>query len=227
MKRYLFFFIVLLSFCFNWNRVEAKSKTSREEKGYTGLDHNRFRYYDSNSGTYISKDPIGLAGNNPNLYAYTHDSNSWVDPFGLDIVDLARQRQAEMLVDNIGYNISPISWDAYPSIGRAGTFVTDKKALEILGDFSGKSNITIPQSVASQLESDMGLMPGSLQEGFKIREVTDIVSQAPRSPLEGNMYFKGPGQHLPGGAPEMVINSIPTTDNKTTKTILTVNVNCN
>ena len=84
MKRYLFFLIVLLSFCFNWNRVEAKSKTSREEKGCIGLDHNRFRYYDSNSGTYISKAPIGLAGNNPNLYAYTHDSNSWVDPFGLD-----------------------------------------------------------------------------------------------------------------------------------------------
>ena len=84
MKRYLFFLIVLLSFCFNWNRVEAKSKTSREEKGCTKLDHNRFRYYDSNSGTYISKDPIGLAGNNPNLYAYTHDSNTQVDPFGLD-----------------------------------------------------------------------------------------------------------------------------------------------
>ena len=83
MKRYLFFFIVLLSFCFNWNRVEAKSKTSREEKGCTGLDHNRFRYYDSNSGTYISKDPIGLAGNNPNLYAYVYDSNTEVDSSGL------------------------------------------------------------------------------------------------------------------------------------------------
>ena len=62
MKRYLFFLIVLLSFCFNWNRVEAKSKTSREEKGCTKLDHNRFRYYDSNSGAYISKDLIGLVG---------------------------------------------------------------------------------------------------------------------------------------------------------------------
>ena len=84
MKRYLFFLIVLLSFCFNWNRVEAKSKTSREEKGCTGLDHNRFRYYDSNSGTYISKAPIGLAGNNPNLYAYTHESNTAVDSLGLN-----------------------------------------------------------------------------------------------------------------------------------------------
>ena len=31
----------------------------------------------------MSKDPIGLAGNNPNLYAYTDDSNTAVDPLGL------------------------------------------------------------------------------------------------------------------------------------------------
>ncbi|WP_262885492.1 RHS repeat-associated core domain-containing protein [Tenacibaculum maritimum] len=49
----------------------------------TGLYYNRFRYYSPDSGTYISKDPIGLLGNNPNLYAYVHDVNSWVDPFGL------------------------------------------------------------------------------------------------------------------------------------------------
>ncbi|WP_295843108.1 glycohydrolase toxin TNT-related protein, partial [uncultured Apibacter sp.] len=54
-----------------------------EDEELGGLYYNRFRYYDSNSGTYISKDPIGLAGNNPNLYAYTHDSNTMVDPFGL------------------------------------------------------------------------------------------------------------------------------------------------
>ncbi len=50
----------------------------------TGLAYNRFRYYDPDTGTYISKDPIGLLGNNPNLYAYVHDSNGWIDPFGLD-----------------------------------------------------------------------------------------------------------------------------------------------
>nr|WP_080715925.1 RHS repeat-associated core domain-containing protein [Gilliamella apicola] len=52
----------------------------------TGLYYNRFRYYDSNTGTYISQDPIGLAGNNPNFYAYVHDSNTMVDVFGLIIV---------------------------------------------------------------------------------------------------------------------------------------------
>ncbi|MGG5508267.1 RHS repeat-associated core domain-containing protein [Myroides sp. C6-3] len=50
-----------------------------------GLYYNRFRYYDSNSGLYISKDPIGLAGNNPTFYAYVWDSNGQVDVFGLDL----------------------------------------------------------------------------------------------------------------------------------------------
>ncbi|WP_081078456.1 HYD1 signature containing ADP-ribosyltransferase family protein [Flavobacterium covae] len=34
---------------------------------------------------YLSQDPIGLEGNNPTFYAYVHDSNSWVDPFGLEL----------------------------------------------------------------------------------------------------------------------------------------------
>jgi len=49
----------------------------------TGLYYNRFRYYSSEEGVYISQDPIRMAGNNPNIYAYTHDSNFWVDFFGL------------------------------------------------------------------------------------------------------------------------------------------------
>ncbi|MDB0613889.1 RHS domain-containing protein [Tenacibaculum maritimum] len=49
----------------------------------TGLYYNRFRYYSPDTGTYISKDPIGLLGNNPNLYAYVHDVNSFIDPLGL------------------------------------------------------------------------------------------------------------------------------------------------
>jgi uncharacterized protein RhaS with RHS repeats len=33
---------------------------------------------------YLSQDPIGLAGNNPTLYGYVRDINSWVDVLGLD-----------------------------------------------------------------------------------------------------------------------------------------------
>jgi uncharacterized protein RhaS with RHS repeats len=32
---------------------------------------------------YLSQDPIGLAGNNPTLYGYVKDVNSWVDVLGL------------------------------------------------------------------------------------------------------------------------------------------------
>jgi len=51
----------------------------------TGLYYNRFRYYSPESGTYISQDPIRLAGNNPNFYGYTFDCNTEVDVWGLDI----------------------------------------------------------------------------------------------------------------------------------------------
>jgi RHS repeat-associated protein len=58
------------------------------EDAETGLCYNRHRYYDPEIGNYISQDPIGLAGNNPTLYAYVHDPNSWIDPFGLDVYGL-------------------------------------------------------------------------------------------------------------------------------------------
>ena len=52
----------------------------------TGLYYNRFRYYDSRIGNYISQDPIGLAGGNPTLYGYVFNSNIELDILGLIIV---------------------------------------------------------------------------------------------------------------------------------------------
>ncbi|MWP50460.1 RHS repeat-associated core domain-containing protein, partial [Gilliamella sp. Lep-s5] len=45
-----------------------------EDQELDGLYYNRFRYYNPETGLYISQDPIKLAGNNPNFYAYVHDS---------------------------------------------------------------------------------------------------------------------------------------------------------
>ncbi|HIE5768753.1 TPA: RHS repeat-associated core domain-containing protein [Proteus mirabilis] len=48
----------------------------------SGLYYNRFRYYDKDTGQYISPDPIGLLGGfNP--YGYVYCPTGWVDPFGL------------------------------------------------------------------------------------------------------------------------------------------------
>nr|WP_208105179.1 RHS repeat-associated core domain-containing protein [Proteus sp. G2669] len=48
----------------------------------SGLYYNRFRYYDKDTGQYISPDPIELLGGfNP--YGYVYCPTGWVDPFGL------------------------------------------------------------------------------------------------------------------------------------------------
>ncbi len=51
----------------------------------SGLYYNRFRYYDKDSGQYISPDPIRLLGG-LNPYGYVHDPVSFVDPLGLSVL---------------------------------------------------------------------------------------------------------------------------------------------
>ena len=48
----------------------------------TGLYYNRFRYYNPDSGLYLSQDPIGLKGG-IRVYGYVFDSNFRIDLFGL------------------------------------------------------------------------------------------------------------------------------------------------
>ena len=48
----------------------------------SGLHYNRHRYYDSETGQYLSPDPIGLLGG-VNPYGYVHNPLGWVDPLGL------------------------------------------------------------------------------------------------------------------------------------------------
>ena len=55
----------------------------------TGLTYNRFRYYSPEIGAYISQDPIRLEAGLTNLYAYVHDVNAWVDPWGLVLIEVA------------------------------------------------------------------------------------------------------------------------------------------
>ncbi|RYY76051.1 MAG: RHS repeat protein [Gammaproteobacteria bacterium] len=194
----------------------------------TGLHYNRHRYYDPSIGQFTTQDPIGLLGG-INNYQYAPNPTGWVDPFGLCKEELrvnkARQRQYEMLKQDVGYNVSPIGWDAYPSIGREGSFISDKQSVtDILGNIDSVSILTIDKSKVIQLENAFGLEPGSLQDGFKIRQVNNIGLRAPRSPMEGNRFFLGAGNHLPGGAPEMVVNSIPTVDGNGVFTLVEVKV---
>jgi RHS repeat-associated protein len=48
----------------------------------SGLHYNFHRYYDPETGQYLSPDPIGLNGGT-RLYGYVHNPLMWVDPLGL------------------------------------------------------------------------------------------------------------------------------------------------
>jgi RHS repeat-associated protein len=52
------------------------------EDSETGLLYNYYRYYDPQSGIYLSQDPIGLLGGN-RPYSYVGNPTLDVDPFGL------------------------------------------------------------------------------------------------------------------------------------------------
>ncbi|WP_424409886.1 RHS repeat-associated core domain-containing protein [Pasteurella sp. PK-2025] len=56
----------------------------------SGLAYNRFRYYDPESGNYISSDPIGLQGGE-RPFGYVGNPLDWVDVLGLSSCKLAKQ----------------------------------------------------------------------------------------------------------------------------------------
>jgi RHS repeat-associated protein len=61
------------------------SFTGREDDG-TGLKYHRARYYHPGLARFISEDPIGFAGGDPNVYAYVGNSpTDLADPLGLDV----------------------------------------------------------------------------------------------------------------------------------------------
>ncbi|MGK9176069.1 hypothetical protein KXR87_23145, partial [Yokenella regensburgei] len=57
----------------------------------SGLFYNRFRYYDCDTGQYLSADPVGLAGG-VNPYSYVSNPLGYVDPLGLSVCDIAKTR---------------------------------------------------------------------------------------------------------------------------------------
>jgi RHS repeat-associated protein len=74
----------------------------QQADGETGLVYNRHRYYDTDSGRFVSKDPIGLAGG-LNLYQYAPNAIGWVDPLGwagVNILALPAPTNAEPWMPN-------------------------------------------------------------------------------------------------------------------------------
>ncbi|KVP96186.1 hypothetical protein WL02_10175 [Burkholderia ubonensis] len=102
----------------------------------TGLHYNRHRYYDPNSGRFISKDPIGLAGG-INVYRYAPNPVQWVDPLGLSgtpagrLADKAQSLQASQRPNTVAVIVSK---DGRVVIGRNQGGVTNPEVQGALKD---------------------------------------------------------------------------------------------
>ncbi|WP_262497327.1 HNH/ENDO VII family nuclease [Flavobacterium columnare] len=106
-----------------------------EDPELDGLYYNRFRYYDCETGLYVSQDPIGLEGNNPTMYGYVHDSNTGVDIFGLD-------------------TFSPIQWTA-PTSGTGNNYTVYQQNIDWdRVDDKGRTNLQRASKGTAPLGND-------------------------------------------------------------------------
>ena len=104
----------------------------REFDSYTGLQYNRNRYYEARIGRWLSEDPIGFAGGDPNLYVYAgNEPTDAVDPSGhaaiglmsfrFDLV-LSMNRNNIDVSNTLRNSCALITWEPHPwtkSICRA------------------------------------------------------------------------------------------------------------
>ncbi|NML41700.1 hypothetical protein HHL17_31230 [Chitinophaga sp. G-6-1-13] len=143
------------------------------EDAETGLYYNRFRYYDPATGIYLSQDPLSIIGG-LNLYAYVHDTNTWIDPFGLSGFlfrgdDFYNGGDVGLPLGSDADITTPWEHVRRPSNGETSIFTsfTDKKAIaEKFGkprkvsmdelkalEAEGKIKIHTPESVAEMMKN--------------------------------------------------------------------------
>ncbi len=150
----------------------------------TGLCYNRFRYYSPETGAYISQDPIRLAGNNPNIYAYVFDSNIQVDVFGLDL----KPENGYLRGKKHGIKVTDKDAQIYAnkegiSYGKWGS----KKDLEIAGSLAETLEVGVFQDFPVNADSKSVVF----HSGGSIDEIVQYPATHYRLRNNGNGTFHG------------------------------------
>ena len=113
-----------------------------EDAELGGVYYNRFRYYDSGSGVYISQDPIGLHSGQLNFYAYVKDCNSLVDVFGLEcgrkLKPLGRGSTGRTVPANLNEQLAMKEIMSNPDAGK----ILIKKMRDASGRWDGWSKMS-------------------------------------------------------------------------------------
>jgi RHS repeat-associated protein len=157
--------------------------TARENDG-TGLDYYRARYYSPSHQRFVSEDPIGFAGGDPNLYAYVFNSPlNDNDPSG---------EIAPLIAAAVACGAGAIGGVAVVSSGRkpptwgqlaAGAGVGCAGGLTVLGAWAGTVAIAAGSTV------------GSVTAGGSL---LGAASRAAFQAAENIGNFRVPLKHLPG-----------------------------
>ncbi len=111
----------------------------------SGLAFNRNRYYDLESGIYTQQDPIGVEGGF-RQYGYVHDSNSWIDPYGLSGWLLGQN--LNKAGQGVTQGIRSLDWQAHHVIPQA-VWKNNKdffKEIGFKGKHSAANGIFLPNS---------------------------------------------------------------------------------
>ena len=180
--------------------------TGRETDA-TGLYHLRARYYNPNTGRFISEDPMGFAGSGPNLYAYVGDDPiNAIDPFGLSgwltIYSSGTFGQGYM---GLGYH----SWISYtPDGGYATTYGTYGN--NPLGLPNGLE-INLPYDVEHPFDASRTMHLNDAQEAALMNYINSVRNQGtngwslarPCSNFASTAWMTGTGEWLPDGSPTM------------------------
>ena len=94
----------------------------------TDLHYNRFRYYDSDVGMFVSRDPIGLLGGN-NIFQYAPNPIAWIDVLGLNRVLIRYVSEAEARAIHANGNFVQIIGNN-GKLSRKAIWVNDVKLIE-------------------------------------------------------------------------------------------------
>jgi RHS repeat-associated protein len=107
------------------------------EDSETGLYYNRFRYYSPEEGVYLSQDSTRLRGG-VKLYGYVHNTNSYIDIFGLDPLSVLLADYPELLEETRqAYKEPPEWWGIDPD--KTDVFYRSKEEVDIIRAKPGES----------------------------------------------------------------------------------------
>ncbi len=174
----------------------------------SGLSLALYRAYDSELGTWISRDPIGEKGG-INLYGYVANNPiNLVDPFGLDHLNLlppgdpAHDYRDSLPLPSDSYSVVGHGIDAYSMLNAQGGFITPQELAALImndprydpnkpvklvscgaADSRSPSGTTFAQKLADYLQNDVLAPTRNISPREEIRDNGVWERKSPQTPM--------------------------------------------